>query len=121
MRRSAVLVLLAVLATACVGNDSRDSEGERTTTTVVAGDDYTGQWPEDAEALVKKLIPGSATTAKIRCGNLEDEQGMCEATWKKPSGAECQAEYTFYATGSHLRSAYGGTLAVCTTTTWLYR
>jgi nitrous oxide reductase accessory protein NosL len=60
-------------------------------------------------------------TAKIRCGNLEEERGMCEATWMKPSGAECEAEYAFYAIGSQLRSADGGTLAACTPTSWLCR
>jgi hypothetical protein len=120
MRRSAALLVLAVLASGCDGDTSRDSQAETSTTStvIVTDGDYAGQWPEDAEALVKQLIPARTVTADIRCGNLDGGRGVCAATWTKPNGAECETEFTFYATGSDLRNAYGGTLAVCTTTRW---
>jgi hypothetical protein len=76
---------------------------------------YSGQWPADGEVLAKQLIPDKGLRAQVQCGRIQDWEGVCSATWRGPNGSECEAQFTFLASGSQLINAYRGTLSSCTT------
>jgi hypothetical protein len=115
MRLAVSVAVFLLLATACTSRAVSNPPTSTATREIAASPSevaYAGNWPDDAQDLIRRRIPGRPP-ARIYCGNLYSGKGDCYATWSTRNGSECRADFSFYARGAYLLDATGGVLIGC--------